>query len=899
MRQKLALTIALAGFAVATAFGVGMAGADQHSGLGEGRATEGVAIPPTLAPKPACSNEVDDDGDGQIDMADPGCTSPSGSSEEAEAAAEAGPEAAPGPSAQPGVQAGATLEADKAAAAPAGGVKRNQALGEPSAGGNGGIAAPSATAGDQPPAEGDSGGSQFSQGGAPTGANPSATIASFGPAPIGVPNFVIDSFEIPPFLLPIYQACGTEYGIPWEVLASINKIETAFGTNLNVSSAGAVGWMQFLPSTWETWGVDANGDGRKDPYNPVDAICGAAKYLKASGGSGDLYNAILAYNHADWYAQEVLTYARAYGRLPSNLVGSLTGLTEGAHFPVAADARYADDISTRAALSKATPKQRAAYGNAADVVSSSPTRRGIDIFAAAGAPVVAVNDGVIRKLGHTKRLGRYIVLEDAYGNRFIYAELGSFVRDHRSVVAPSGKEKRVPVNSQDIRPRLYALPNRSGGRDRQAAAGARVDKAAATGADGTLRVGSRVIAGTVLGRIGEAEEGVDPHVNFAIRPAGRGAPRIDPKPILDGWKLLEATAIYRANGRSPFAENLGVSGVLLLSKEALQRRVLDDKHLETYPCGRTDIATGQIDRRVLAVLEYLVAKGFNLTITALKCDHSVMTTSGNVSEHSTGDAVDIAAIDGVPVSGHQGPGTLADTLIKDVLDLQGTMHPHQVISLEDLPGTTSFALPDHYDHVHIGYYPAYETAYVSPFLSATAGRIDQGVDFTGIGPIAAVGDARILQTGAPGWPEGGGVLYQLLDGSRAGQIVFVYEGVEATVQAGERVSAGQRIGTFVAGGSIEMGFADAQGVPLSHAEYSEGKETVWGREMASFLTGLGGPSALSSGFSQLSPEKWNRLAKRLGEISNPEVPASPSKYSLPAGKGKPGAKAGSGSGPGD
>ncbi len=166
--------------------------------------------------------------------------------------------------------------------------------------------------------------------------NPTTTIAPFGPAPIGVPNFVINSFEIPPFLLPIYQACGTEYGIPWEVLAAINKIETDFGKNLNVSSAGAVGWMQFLPSSWEMYGLDANGDGRKDPYNPVDAICAAAHYLKVAGGQKDLYGAILAYNHADWYAQEVLTYARAYGRIPSTLVGSLTGLTEGAHFPVAA-----------------------------------------------------------------------------------------------------------------------------------------------------------------------------------------------------------------------------------------------------------------------------------------------------------------------------------------------------------------------------------------------------------------------------------------------------------------------------------------------------------------------------------------------------------------------------------
>jgi hypothetical protein len=145
--------------------------------------------------------------------------------------------------------------------------------------------------------------------------------------------------------------------------------------------------------------------------------------------------------------------------------------------------------------------------------------------------------------------------------------------------------------------------------------------------------------------------------------------------------------------------------VLLLSKEELQRRVLADKHLDIYECGRNDIATGQIDRRILALLEYLVSKGFNLTITSLKCGHSYVTTSGFVSEHSTGDAVDIAVINGVPVTGHQGPGTLTDELIRTVLQLQGTMHPHQVISLEDLPGETSFAMPDHYDHVHIGYHP--------------------------------------------------------------------------------------------------------------------------------------------------------------------------------------------------
>jgi murein DD-endopeptidase MepM/ murein hydrolase activator NlpD len=708
MRHKLALTIALASFAVVTALGVGMAGADPTTVTdGTQPATTTPSLSTTPIPStqtPACFNGVDDDGDGLIDTADPDCASSAGTSEApVTAAPTSGSEVgAPADTSAGGVHTGTTIGGGGN-----GGVTHNQSIGDSSGGGgaSGGVGFPSATGGgDQPQMTGVSGGSSFNDGGSPTPSNPTATIAPFGPAPIGVPNFVIDSFEIPPFLLPIYQACGTEYGIPWEILASINKIETAFGTNLNVSTAGAVGWMQFLPSTWETYGVDANGDGRKDPYNPVDAICAAANYLKASGGSGDLYNAILSYNHADWYVQEVLLYARAYGKLPADLVGSLTGLTEGAHFPVAADASYADDISAREALKRATPGARKEYGNAADVITSSPTRRGINIFAAEGAPVVAVNDGVIEKMGRSEKLGRYVVLQDAYGNRYTYAKLGRIVRDHRSVVMPTGKEKRVPVDSENIRPRLYALPNRVEQR-RRAEATQAVDNAAAVGADGTLKVGSKVIAGTVLARIGVGSDSVDPHINFSIRPAGRGAPRIDPKPILDGWKLLEATAIYRAKGKNPFAKNLSGAGVLLLSKEELQKRVLADKSLSIYGCGRTDIATGQIDRRVLAMLEYLVAKDFKLTITSLECGHSIMTASGYVSEHSTGDAVDIAVIDGVPVTGHQGPGTLTDELIRTVLQLQGNMHPHQVISLEDLPGPTSFPLSDHYDHVHVGYHP--------------------------------------------------------------------------------------------------------------------------------------------------------------------------------------------------
>jgi len=709
MRTKYALILAFASFLLVAALGTAFAGAEPLSDSSTVGSSTTTTVPALTAP--ACANGIDDDGDGLVDEADPDCETPADTDEAAPAPAAEGatksdpvpaPEEeapAPSPGKKGGVEEGSSIGGKGSGGGR--GVTPNEGLDNPAGGSrNGAVTAPSANGGGvQPAPKGPDGGSPYSAGGAPTTANPTTTIAPFGPAPIGVPNFVIDSFEIPPFLLPIYQACGTEYGIPWEVLASINKIETAFGTNTNVSSAGAVGWMQFLPSSWEQFGLDANGDGKKDPYNPVDAICAAAHYLKLAGGNHDLYQAIFAYNHADWYVQEVLLYARAYGRLPSDLIGSLTGLTEGAHFPIAADARYADDVAARAALKKGESPE---YGNAAEVISSSPTPRGINIFSKEGAPVVAVNDGIVRKLGHSERLGNFAVLEDTYGNRYTYAELGRLVRDRRLVVMPTGQEKRVPVESQNLRPRLRAFPKRTGN-GKETASDA-VEAAIAASGKGSLKVGSKVIAGTVLARVAAGEEGIDPHINFSIRPAGKGAPRIDPKPILDGWKLLEATAIYRAKGKSPFAKLSG-AGVLLLSKEALVKRVLADKALDIYECGREDIASGRIDRRVLAMLEYLSTQGYKLTITSLQCGHGYLTSSGNVSEHSTGTAVDIAVINGVPVTGHQGPGTPTDELIHEVLRLQGTMHPHQVISLEDLPGETSFALPDHYDHVHVGYRP--------------------------------------------------------------------------------------------------------------------------------------------------------------------------------------------------
>ncbi|HET8862837.1 MAG TPA: lytic murein transglycosylase [Solirubrobacterales bacterium] len=130
---------------------------------------------------------------------------------------------------------------------------------------------------------------------------------------------------VPAVLIPIYQRASAAYGLGPQgpsVLAAINGIETAFGTNLNVSSAGAVGWMQFMPETWAGYGVDANGDGVADPYDPEDAIHAAASYLRASGAPADWYGAVFAYNHADWYVAEVLANAQCYGQLGNAIAGA-------------------------------------------------------------------------------------------------------------------------------------------------------------------------------------------------------------------------------------------------------------------------------------------------------------------------------------------------------------------------------------------------------------------------------------------------------------------------------------------------------------------------------------------------------------------------------------------------
>jgi soluble lytic murein transglycosylase-like protein len=123
-----------------------------------------------------------------------------------------------------------------------------------------------------------------------------------------------------PWLALYGQAAATCPGLPWTVLAAVGAVESAHGqSNLvgvrsGANYAGAMGPMQFLEPTWQAYGVDGDGDGTKDVYNPTDAVYGAARYLCASGGGNltTLRQALWAYNHADWYVDQVIQLASRY-----------------------------------------------------------------------------------------------------------------------------------------------------------------------------------------------------------------------------------------------------------------------------------------------------------------------------------------------------------------------------------------------------------------------------------------------------------------------------------------------------------------------------------------------------------------------------------------------------------
>jgi hypothetical protein len=646
--------------------------------------------------------------------------------------------------------------------------------------GAGGSTAPSRTRHTASKTHAGSGGSskKSSSGAEGNVAPPPQTVASASEALtalLGSPAVsvqALDYYRIPMFLLPIYQAAAVQYGVPWQVLAAINEVETNYGSDLSLSTAGAEGWMQFMPSTWLRYGVDVQDAGYADPYNPVDAIFAAARYLRAAGAAHDLKGAIFAYNHSQAYVESVLLRAKLIAHYPTAVIETLTGLAEGS-LPVAHALATAEALlqtgSASASIDSLAPGKVSSTGkhskgasskNTTETASAASARPGSvlaptpaasaasltngsasysqrfgDLVAPAGAPVVAVQDGKIVRLGRSRKLGNYVILRDVYGDVFTYAGLGSIATTYSppkltasgqvSGVVAAGAEAtndptpaapatagrqspltlhvKAPAKSGDgaqagsVEPegeagegigkvRMYAHPASS-----YAHAAVARARAAGTlyGERKPLRAGSVVSQGTVLGQSSPGPGPAQGHLRFAISPAG-DAGTVQVQPVLQSWRQLETALHPRGAKRNSGLIGATAGDAFLLSRATLQRAVLSDPGIGLDACTKADVASGAIDTRVLASLVFLSRSGLKPTLGAMPCATIVkggISLPGQTGTLSPLHSFQIVKVNGVSIAGHQGAGSIADLTIRTLLTLQGKFAPVKIASLMHYPGS--------------------------------------------------------------------------------------------------------------------------------------------------------------------------------------------------------------------
>jgi soluble lytic murein transglycosylase-like protein len=559
-------------------------------------------------------------------------------------------------------------------------------------------------------------------------------------------------FQVPLFLLPIYQAAAIQYGVPWEILAAINEVETNYGTDLSVSTAGAVGWMQFMPQTWLQYGVDALDAGYADPYNPVDAIFAAARYLRAAGAANSLRGAVFAYNHSQAYVESVMLRARLLASYPQSVLATLTGLTEGSVPVTGAQPKPSD-----AAIAGATQTQPPALAPAPSVSADGALGHSpdfVELLATGGAPVIAVEDGRVLTLGHSKELGRYLTMRDVYGDIFTYADLGSVVPSFR---VPKANKLEVPqsvrVGAQTSRERAPKVPASAGhqpstiapsapstpaaqapstppGKVRLFAHPDNPDAIAAMARSSSnvprgrlaLRVGSVLPQGTVIGYLAQ---GSGARLRFAIRPA-EDSSTIDPQPILENWSQLN-TALH-PQGAKDKSGLIGATAddVFLLTHGELQRAVLSDPGITLSSCDRGEIASGSTQGDVMAALLFLSRSGLKPTVSALRCNHGKYSSNGSISPFYAGAALEISEINGTPIARHQGAGSITDITIRTLLTLQGQFAPSRIVSLMRYPGAHStVARPDHGAYIELQFPPA-NAAAIDPATMAVASAATHG-----------------------------------------------------------------------------------------------------------------------------------------------------------------------------
>jgi hypothetical protein len=205
------------------------------------------------------------------------------------------------------------------------------------------------------------------------------------------------------------------------------------------------------------------------------------------------------------------------------------------------------------------------------------------------------------------------------------------------------------------------------------------------------------------GHRGRTPAGADRLERLASRLAAAHAER-------DPWR-----AVLALKGRTGFADRtvalsrynraVGLHALvrgLEASKPSLVSRVLGDSRLDIYPGGRTDVASGKTDVRVLVLLLYLAETHSQVTVSSLRSGHRFFSRPGVPSAHVYGLAVDVAALEGKSITGNQEPNGLTERAVRNILLLPAELRPQQVISLLGLGGP-SFPLADHHDHIHIGY----------------------------------------------------------------------------------------------------------------------------------------------------------------------------------------------------
>jgi membrane-bound lytic murein transglycosylase B len=437
------------------------------------------------------------------------------------------------------------------------------------------------------------------------------------PAPVTPLPSACGPVAAPSFLLPIYAAASQQYELgpagP-SILAAINEIESGFGQNLGPSSAGAVGWMQFMPSTWAEYGVDANGDGVTDPNNPNDAIFAAARYLRAAGMPDDPEGAVFSYNHADWYVAEVMARAACFSGIGNGAIGGLSLIPKQQVLLCAPDKAARDSIPDQYMTAFQDAAGRYELGQSG-------------VWALAAVARLESNFGKGMSARELRQTGPLGITEDNWKR---YAVDG----DHDGKV-----EHRSPADS--------------------AATLARMMWAA-----GGLRAG--------LFQHNHAEWYVEAVLQDAESMAG---------------SCQVKTVAYSVALPGPTNAPINWANVELSNQLEMM-----------------DIKSGAIDPRVLNLLG-AISQQHTIRISALRSDHPRNTSSGNVSNHYYGRAMDIAAIDGVSCTDVSPTGPCG-TIARQLGALPPGQEPTELIYCFDPDGPANpngFAQADHCDHVHVGF----------------------------------------------------------------------------------------------------------------------------------------------------------------------------------------------------